>query len=221
MASPRASLLLTLVLAGCSPEMMMMVDDAGDVAARPRPDAIDPTFDATARDSAAPMDGPAPATCADWCALRLNECGDPIELARDLCNERCARVAMPSPVIACLASTACIDVRTAFSRQASICGLDPVADSGVMDTGADARSDSGVMDTGADVRSDTGVMDTGADVRSDTGADVRSDTGVMDTGADVRSDTGVMDTGADVRSDTGATDTGADVRSDTGADVRG
>ncbi len=206
---------LVLALSACSPEMML--DPDGGDASRPRPDAIEPFFDATARDVAAPMDAAAPVTCTDWCAARLSECGDPPELAREQCAERCARTPMPNDVIACLQRTACIDVRTAFSRAAGICGLEPVLDSGVSrpdviaDTGV--RVDTGVIvDTG--VRVDSGVMDTGVRVDSgvmDTG--VRVDSGVTDTG--VRVDTGVTDTG--VRIDSGVTDTG--VRTDSATDA--
>jgi len=154
--------------------------DGGD-ASRPRPDAIEPYFDATAREASPPMDAPAPSTCADWCMLRLGECGDPMPLAREQCEACCARASMPAAAIDCLRATLCIDVRTALSREAPICGLDPVLDAGVPrpDAAPDARADSGVTDTG--VRTDSGTMDTG--VRTDSGT---MDTGVTDTG--VRTD---------------------------------
>lgn len=128
-------------------------------------------------------------------------------LAREQCEERCARAAMGNNAVDCLRASLCVDVRTAFSRGAPICGLDPVLDSGVSrpDAALDARTDTGVIvDTG--VRVDTGVI-------TDTG--VRVDSGVMDTG--VRVDSGVIvDTG--VRLDTGViTDTG--VRTDSATDA--
>lgn len=181
--------------------------DGGD-ASRPRPDAIEPYFDATAREASAPMDGPAPTTCADWCTQRLSECGDPLPLAREQCEARCARSSMAAAAVDCLRAALCVDVRTAFSRDAPICGLDPVLDAGVSrpdsapDAALDARADSGaIIDTG--VRVDTGVTDTG--VRADSGV---TDSGVMDTG--VRTDSGVMDSGV-------VTDTG--VRTDSATDA--
>jgi hypothetical protein len=194
-------LLCSSLIAGCAP-MQNPETDGGD-ASRPRPDAIEPYFDGTAREASAPMDGPAPTTCADWCTQRLSECGDPLPLARELCEARCARASMPAAAIDCLRAALCVDVRTAFSREAPICGLDPVLDAGVsrpdsaLDAALDARADSGaIVDTG--VRVDTGGTDTG----------VRVDSGVMDTG--VRVDSGVMDSGV-------VTDTG--VRTDSATDA--
>ncbi|MBL8681734.1 MAG: hypothetical protein JNK05_21375 [Myxococcales bacterium] len=188
-------------IASCAPASMTETDSAtGD--ARPRPDAIEPTFDAPSFDATEPPDGAQPTSCADWCTLRLSECGDPPPLARELCAARCTMATMPAAAVSCLRSMGCVEIRAALSRNAEICGLEPAGDSGV-------RMDTGVpVDTGVDARSDTGT-----DARTDTGTDARSDTGVdarTDSGVDARSDTGV-----DARSDTGV-----DARTDTGVDAR-
>jgi hypothetical protein len=127
--------------------------DGGD-ASRSRPDAIEPYFDGTIREASSPVDSPIPMTCVDWCAQRLNECGDPLPLAREQCTARCARTSMAAATIDCLRTALCVDVRAAFSRDTPICGLDPVLDASVSqpdatpDAPLDARTDSGVMDSG-------------------------------------------------------------------------
>jgi hypothetical protein len=192
--------------------------DAAPADARPRPDAIEPVFDTPSFDATDPPDTGAPVSCADWCSLRLAECGDPPELARELCNARCMMASMPNAAISCLRSMGCVEIRAAVSRNTEICGLEPAGDSGVrIDTGVDVRTDTGVdvrTDSGVDVRTDAAV-DAAVDARTDTGVDARADTGV-----DARTDTGVV---VDARTDTGVdarTDTGVDARTDTGVDAR-
>jgi hypothetical protein len=159
-----ASLTLTLALGSCAPATSMDMD-VTPADARPRPDAIEPTFDVETRDAVEPMDTLSLAGCADWCTLRLTECGDPMPSAREQCAARCARASAPAVAAQCLRASSCIEIRAAFSRNAEVCGLEPVADSGVpVDTGVDARTD-----TGVDARTDTGV-----DAPSDAGVDART-----------------------------------------------